>query len=340
MNPLITIGIPVYNVEKYIKESLLSALEQTYPNIEIIIIDDKGNDKSMDIVRQTIQTHPRKDHVKIIPHKKNEGLSCARNTIIENAQGEFLYFMDSDDSITNDCIQLLYDMMKSNPADFVEASYDVINENNSEILSTFQHSEYHIHDKNCIYNHIYQHYLTEKQKIAGTAWNKMFHINFLRENNINFIPGIYYEDRLFVSLIYLKGHSCHILPNITYHYRERKGSIMHKGIEQYKLKEIKDYTFYLDWRKNLAKEYKQEEYYELFIYETMIDSFFSAYHYLKKKQHIDVPSIDPYIKALVKYPFPLSDIRFFYKFKKKHIMYWLFDKCPYWMQLSLLKHIK
>ena len=340
MTPLITIGIPIYNVENYIEEALLSALNQSYPNIEILLVDDKGNDCSMQLVKRIIQNHPRKKYIKILRHQKNEGLSCARNTIIKNAKGEFLYFMDSDDYITNDCIQLLYSTMESNPVDFVEASYCTINKNKLQIISSHQHTDYLIQDDISIYNHLYKNNILKNNEITYTAWNKLFNLQFLKEKHINFIPHIYYEDRPFTLLIYLKGTSCRLISNITYYYRKRTDSIMHIGIEKYTEKEIKDYIFQIEWKKNIAFEYKKEPFAELIIQETMIEAIFSAFYYLKKEQYIEINGIRPFIRQLVSYPYTIPDIKYFNKYKYEHLKYWMFSKLPYWLQKSYLKKMK
>ena len=98
-SPLVSIGIPVYNVEPYIEKCLLSVLNQTYQNLEILIVDDLGTDKSMDVVAGLQQSHPFGNCIKIIRHPENRGLGEARNTVIENAEGKYLYFVDSDDVI-------------------------------------------------------------------------------------------------------------------------------------------------------------------------------------------------------------------------------------------------
>ena len=110
-NPLITIGIPVYNVESYIEKCLLSVLNQTYQNLEILVVDDLGTDKSMAIVADIQQSHSNGQLIKIVKHSQNKGLGEARNTVIENAQGEFIYFIDSDDYIEPQTIQLMVDQI-------------------------------------------------------------------------------------------------------------------------------------------------------------------------------------------------------------------------------------
>lgn len=110
MNELqITIGMPVYHVEKYVRKSLLSALDQDFTlPYEILIVDDCGTDRSMDIVHEVISQHPSGDKVRIIRHDKNLGLGEARNTIIRNAKGKYLFFLDSDDWIFSNSLSVLY----------------------------------------------------------------------------------------------------------------------------------------------------------------------------------------------------------------------------------------
>ena len=95
----VTIGMAVYNVGKYIRMSLDSALAQTFESIEFLILDDCGTDESMDIVREYQLKHSRGKNIRILSQPHNMGIGMARNRIIDEAQGCFLYFMDSDDSI-------------------------------------------------------------------------------------------------------------------------------------------------------------------------------------------------------------------------------------------------
>ena len=91
----VTLSMPIYNVAPYVERALLSALNQTFESIEFLLVDDRGTDNSMDIVRRIIKDHPRGKDVRIIEHPHNIGLGATRNTAIDNAQGEYLFFMDS-----------------------------------------------------------------------------------------------------------------------------------------------------------------------------------------------------------------------------------------------------
>ena len=105
-NHKVSIIVPVYNVSQYIVKCLDSIYGQTYNNIELILVDDCGSDDSMTIVHDYLASHVSID-AHIISHKKNRGLSAARNSGMEKASGEYVYFLDSDDYITLDCIEAL-----------------------------------------------------------------------------------------------------------------------------------------------------------------------------------------------------------------------------------------
>ena len=119
----VSIIIPVYNVAPYIKRCLDSIVAQTFQNIECILVDDCGTDNSKEIVQQYIDNYQGYIQFKIIHHEKNLGLSGARNTGIRIATGEWLYFLDSDDAVTPNCISSLLALKDKYPdVDFVQGN--------------------------------------------------------------------------------------------------------------------------------------------------------------------------------------------------------------------------
>ena len=116
---MVSIIIPLYNVENYVIDSLKSAFAQSYSDVDFLLVDDCSTDHTMQIVEEYVLNHPRREAVRIIHHDKNLGLSAARNTGLEQAYGEYVYFMDSDDEITEDCIENLYQAISDSGADWV-----------------------------------------------------------------------------------------------------------------------------------------------------------------------------------------------------------------------------
>ena len=117
--PLVSIIVPVYNVEKYLERCIKSVLSQTYPNIELILVDDGSKDSSP----QICDSYADRENITVI-HKENGGLSSARNAGIKRATGEYIFFLDSDDFIHDECIQTLYDIMTQYDCDIVQGNFE------------------------------------------------------------------------------------------------------------------------------------------------------------------------------------------------------------------------
>src|SRR5690625_3677419 len=124
--PLVTIIIPVYNVEKYIAECLNSVIRQTYSNIEVIIINDGSNDNSYEIIESYSKKY---NNLKIID-QENKGQSVARNVGLTKAKGKYIYFLDSDDYIKDITIENLVSKMEENNLDLIRFSAEVIYDKN------------------------------------------------------------------------------------------------------------------------------------------------------------------------------------------------------------------
>ena len=122
---LVTVVLPVYNVEQYLDRCINSVVNQTYKNLEIILVDDESPDNCPKMCDEWAKMDSR---IKVI-HKKNQGLGYARNTGIDNATGEYIYFVDSDDYIALDTIELAYKAAVENNADIVTFGYNQVDSN-------------------------------------------------------------------------------------------------------------------------------------------------------------------------------------------------------------------
>ena len=229
--------MPIYNVEKYIKRALLSALNQTYQKLEILIVDDLGHDNSMNIVHQLKSTHPRGNCIRIITHKKNLGLGGTRNTAIEFARGKYLYFMDSDDAIVPDCIETLYNVISQEKVDFVAAGINQIDENENSLKIT-NYPNITRKGKLCMAQYFYE----EKNDIWVTTWNKLYNLSFLKEVHIHFLEHVYHEDIVMHAMLALNTRSFTLTNRTTYLYNcKREDSITNMG-QGYTLKHLNDLT--------------------------------------------------------------------------------------------------
>jgi glycosyltransferase involved in cell wall biosynthesis len=206
-----SIIIPVYNVEPYIERCLLSALNQTYDDIEIILIDDCGQDKSMEVANQVIQNHKNGYKTTVLKHHQNKGLSEARNTGIKAAGGDYVYFLDSDDEITQDCIELLvkesegYEVIIGGLAIPLKGIY-LTNKK-----STFKNVEI----KNAYFDSL----------IYNMACNKLVCRIFLLSNKLFFEPELLHEDYLWTFFVSMVCHKLKTIEDMTYIYHIREKSI-------------------------------------------------------------------------------------------------------------------
>lgn len=213
----VSIIIPVYNVSECIKDCLSSVYSQTYNNLEIIIVDDCGVDDSMKRVNDFINKSKIKRDVKIISHTHNRGLSAARNTGVENATGDYVFFLDSDDVIDVKCIEHLIAPLKRQSVDFVIGKFIVVNEDK-------QYSNLVIDEGIYCGNDLIMGLYTSGYWYA-MAWNKLINREFLINNELYFKEGLLHEDILWSFKLACTANSMYAVHNETYSYIIRKNSI-------------------------------------------------------------------------------------------------------------------
>ena len=215
---LISIVVPIYNVEKYLKKCVDSIINQTYKNLEIILVDDGSPDNCGKICDEYSTKDKR---IKVI-HKKNGGLSDARNAGIEAATGKYIGFVDSDDYIKEDMYENLYNDMLKYDVDISICGYYEIFENKEKIeIPDNQNVQ--------IYNNleiIRELLLNYKYGVTDHASNKLYKIGLFRNNNIRYPKGYLYEDIGTTYLLFEKANKISYNKKIGYYYIRRKSSIL------------------------------------------------------------------------------------------------------------------
>ena len=222
---LISIIIPVYNVEKYIAECLDSVVAQTYKgDIECIIVNDCTPDNSMSIVKDFIDSYSGNIAFSVINHAQNRGLSAARNTGINAAKGDYIYFLDSDDLITPDCIELLATPLEHREYEMVVADIVTFGDERYCPRLELSRGEY-LHDE------IIESYM--KRLFFPMAVNKLCNRSFLLNNGILFKEGILHEDELWSFILAYRMRSMYVVNKESYRYRIHGHSIMaNKDVEE------------------------------------------------------------------------------------------------------------
>lgn len=214
----VSIIIPVYNVSKYIERCLLSVLNQTWQDLEIIVVNDCTPDDSMEIAEQVLLSHRHEKVVKYLSHDKNRGLSAARNTGIVAAEGEYLYFLDSDDYIPEYGIELLVNSALLECPDFVIGNYEVTGNNRWAPPLSLTTGVY---ESNAT---IFANYVHEKWYVM--AWNKLVNRSFLIHNELFFQEGIIHEDDLWSFKLACTARKMSVVNSTTYFYFMQPNSIM------------------------------------------------------------------------------------------------------------------
>lgn len=225
MNEEITVSvvIPVYKVAPYIERCLRTVIAQTFDRFECILVDDASPDESIAICERMIAAYEGNIRFRIIHHERNRGLSAARNTGIDAATGDYVLYVDSDDMITDDCVEkLLSPVLADRSIEMVYAAHmtftDMRHMNQPKIFAR-EKAEFRTRRE------VRDFYLDRRGLFVHAAWNKLTSRDFIVRNGLRFQEGQLWEDVLwtFFEMKYL-SHLVFI-PDITYFYYQRPDSI-------------------------------------------------------------------------------------------------------------------
>lgn len=331
----VTIGMPVYGVEKYIRKSLESALNQTFSgNIEIIMVDDCGPDRSVDIIRELQQSHPRGKDIRIITQPQNMGCWAARNTILKEAKGKYLFLMDSDDYISPECIEVLYAAAEKYQ---VEAAYGSIQnvDDKDNKLDTYQYDFrlFEHEDELASYAN-----LKYKITITNFIWNILIRTDFLRRNDLHFPKTKFWDDVLFNANFQPLVQKAVLLPNLTYYYVIRDNSLSsYENRNRIKIEEIRHHLHNSDYLKRQCLVIKDKPYYEMRCAKEMLQTLYTVIGAIKNRSII-VPRIsNRELRNAMKHPISLSEIVHFKKHRKENILFYLIGELPPFLSIFMIK---
>lgn len=224
MRPKVSIIIPVYNVEEFLERCVDSALHQTYPNVEIILVDDGSTDSCP----QICDGYERDYFKVIVVHQINSGPSEARNAGMSIAGGQYVYFLDSDDYIREDTIEVLVRTAEESHADIVLFDAITVDANDDTFESEAERNRY---IRKATYRGVFSgmemlRLMIRNDEIRFPPPLMFFRRGYLRDNNILFYPGILHEDVLFVFEALAGAERVVHIPEKLFFRRVRAGSIM------------------------------------------------------------------------------------------------------------------
>lgn len=210
---LISIVIPVYNVEPYLRECLDSVIAQSYKNLEILIVDDASTDGSYDICREYAQNDER---IHLFKNEVNRGLSATRNLALDNAHGDYIGFVDSDDFIDPNMYDIMLKKLEADNADIAMCNYYWTNEQGEK---TSQYVSYNRDRKVSGIEKLRENVFT----INNCVWDKLFKRKLFED--IRFPEGRLFEDIFIMHELIDKASSVSVTKESLYYYRKRKTAI-------------------------------------------------------------------------------------------------------------------
>lgn len=215
----ISIIIPIYNVEQEIERCLLSVIAQDYQNLELILVNDCTPDNSFTLAQSIMRGSAFSGEVQYIEHAKNGGLSVTRNTGIDASTGDYIFFLDSDDALSDDTALstlMTYAVVDDATTEVVIGGHlrVGIHENIKRVGTP------HIYKSN---KEIYQAY--SEREFNDYAWGKLIKKQFLIDNQLYFAPGLYFEDALWAFYLYRVANKIQVIDKVVCDYYEREGSI-------------------------------------------------------------------------------------------------------------------
>jgi glycosyltransferase involved in cell wall biosynthesis len=244
MSVKVSIIIPTYNVECYIEECLLSVLNQTYSNFEILLVNDCTPDNSMEVVHRVINNHARGSQIQILEHNHNKGLSAARNTGVKASTGDYLFFLDSDDEITYSAIESLVLSIEGFQGEGVDFAIGGVQVIGSSLYSPLL-SNRKLHSN----RDIFTDFVLRKWNVM--ACNKLINKEFFLKNSMWFKEGLLHEDELFSFRLAVCANTMSAVYEETYIYKCRlEGSIT----SSVKIKNIQDLILIFSENYSLVKQ--------------------------------------------------------------------------------------
>ena len=280
----VTIGIPLYNAEKYIGGSLKSALAQTYPYIDFLVIDDASDDSSVDIVSKMQTEHPRGKNIRLIRHAQNVGIGETRNQLIAEAKTKYLFFLDADDMMAENAIQLLHDAAEKFQTDLVYGSHeqrDMTTEGHPVSPTIYKQQQFLQQDEYPTY--VYRKY----EGIQAPIWNTLINLEWFRSTGLQFLPINYWEDFALTMDLATYATRVVLLPNVTYYYYRHLGSLSNaKDLYGFTKEAINNNIGAIDYVKQNSDRIKYKSYFPGRMVKVMMTDFYIICNILKNKDKI------------------------------------------------------
>ncbi len=242
---LLSIILPIYKVEQFLPKCINTILGQSLADYEILLVDDGSPDSCPEICDSYAEKY--NDRIRVI-HKINGGLSDARNAGILEAKGRYIWFVDSDDYISENALETVVPHLKSADLDILLFNYQEVSLDKKKQVLKFKNE-----------NLISASDLVQKYSSIGIqAWTQIYSADFIKSNNLEFLKGSLYEDVIFNVQAYLLNPKIRVIEEVLYNYIQRPGSIMNEKIT---LKNLQSLVNILDiYTSDVVQQYYPKNY--------------------------------------------------------------------------------
>ena len=321
----VTIGIPVYKSVDFIWDTMTTALNQSFPDIEFLIVDDCGQDGTMDAISHIQNSHQRGNDIRVLKNESNKGVGYSRNRIIDEARGRYLYFMDSDDTIELNTIQLLYDAIIQNRVQIAYGSYEIINGIGNSPIERYQKDALVLKGEDELAMYAFKN----NQIFHVSVCNHLVDLAFLRQSGVRFIDASYWEDMVYTTELVTIISSAVLLPDITYHYHRHSGSLSKYQVRNtYEREEIMKNVSVIQLLKEKCASLCGKDYLSYLCYNIEMNSFYSVCHIWKNSNRIFPRITLSEMRDIIRHPISMIDILKFKILKIPNLVFGLLGNLP------------
>lgn len=326
----VTIGIPVYNAENYIERCLISVLNQTFADLEILLVDDCGTDNSILKSETLAKTYANGNKIRICHHDKNKGVAEARNTILDEAKGKYIYFMDSDDSISKDAIEVLFNKAEATNAETVWGSFvNKDSETEQDLpaingLGQYPDLYFFGEDQLALYG-----CQDIKEHLQQSIWNILFRSDFLRKNNLRFEQHGSFDDGIFQAAMQPLVKRAVLMSACTYFYYHRPDSLTHvvnrKG---FRIEEAINAIEAIDCHRKICQSLAGKVYFDCRCTKVMKEAFYIAVGIIKHRNEMNGMVSNEQVKGIMKHPATLLQIIQFHHYRLYNLFFFFLSILP------------
>ena len=338
----ITVGMPVWGVEKYIRRSLMSILEQDFENMEILVIDDCGTDRSIEIATELVHSHPKGHKIRIIRQPHNMGCWAARNRVLDEAQGKYIFLIDSDDYLFDNAIPKLYQKAEETQVEATYGSVLPVDEHGHPIensgvdginlpamvlkgedqLASFANDN------------------TKKLRLNNFIWNIMLRSDFLKKHQLRFRKTKFWDDVLFNADMQPLVTSAAFIPDLTYHYVIRDNSLSNfQKRDIIQSEEVRQYLNNHEYLKKQCLSLKGKQYFETRMTKMMRAMFYAIIGALRNESQLSEPIPHKEYRDAICHPLSWKELIRFKKYKTINLMFWLLGELSPSLSVAIIKII-